>query len=236
MPQFKDLTGKQYGELTVIEMLHNYQNSRRMYCKCLGIDGKEYIVRQDALQSGSTKHIKGAAKAGKPSDLKDKVFGKLTALYPTDKRAQNASIIWHCRCECGNYVDVPANNLCRGHNTSCGCNKSSIHEKMIIRILEFYNISYIKEKSFDDCRNTEGNTKLFFDFYLPGFNTVIEYDGELHYETSKLFGGEEKLKKTIINDKIKDDYCKANNIRMLRIPYTKTNQEIKQIIKRIICP
>lgn len=236
MPRFKDLTGKQFGEFTVIEMLHNYQNSKRMYCKCLGIDGNEYIIRQDALQSGATKYIKGATKAGKPDDLTNQVFGKLTALYPTSKRARNSSIVWHCRCACGNYIDVPANNLRRGHNSSCGCNKSSIREKMIIRVLNFYNISYEKEKSFNDCRNREGNTKLFFDFYLPGFNTVIEYDGKLHYETSKCFGGEEKLQKIIMNDQIKNDYCDSHGIKMIRIPYTKTNQEIKQIIKQIICP
>ena len=38
MPQFLDLTGKTYGELTVIEMLRNYDNTGRTYCKCLGTD------------------------------------------------------------------------------------------------------------------------------------------------------------------------------------------------------
>lgn len=236
MPCFKNLVGQTFGELKVIEMLRNYQNSKRTYCRCLGPDGNEYIVRQDALQSGATKYIKGAGKTGKPNDIKGKRFGKLVTLYSTEKRASNGGIIWFCRCDCGNYTEVPENALKRGHTSSCGCNKSSIREKMIIRILNFYNISYVKEKSFDDCRNNKGNTKLFFDFYLPGFNTVIEYDGELHYEISKCFGGEEKLNNTVINDKIKDLYCKTKGITMIRIPYTKSNKEIKQIIKHIICP
>ena len=236
MPRFIDLTGEQFGELKVIEMLHNYHNSKRMYCKCLGVDNKEYIVRQDALRSGATKYVKGVCKAGKSDDLTNQVFGKLVALYPTDKRANNNNIMWHCKCECGNYVDVSSNNLKRGHNTSCGCMKSSNREKMISKILNFYHISFIKEKSFDDCKNQKGNSKLFFDFYLPGFNTVIEYDGELHYKVSNCYGGEARLEVIHINDNIKNDYCKMHNIKMIRIPYTKTNKEIKQIIKQIICP
>ena len=32
------------------------------------------------------------------TDLVGKRFGKLTALYPTEKR-YNTSVVWHCRCD-----------------------------------------------------------------------------------------------------------------------------------------
>jgi len=52
-------------------------------------------------------------------NLKGKHFGKLTVLYSTGE-IRNGSRVWHCRCECGNEIDVTARNLNRGAK-SCGC-------------------------------------------------------------------------------------------------------------------
>ena len=41
-------------------------------------------------------------------DLTGQRFGRLTALYPTNRRDYKGSVIWHCRCDCGNETDVPA--------------------------------------------------------------------------------------------------------------------------------
>lgn len=56
----------------------------------------------------------------KAMDLSGKVFGKLTVLYRTDQK-QQGSLVWHCRCECGNEIDVSARKLTTGNTRSCGC-------------------------------------------------------------------------------------------------------------------
>lgn len=46
------------------------------------------------------------------------------AISPTEKRDTNGSVIWKCKCDCGNIVDVSAKSLTAesGKNTrSCGC-------------------------------------------------------------------------------------------------------------------
>lgn len=236
MPKFKNLTGTTYGELTVIEMLRNYNNTGRTYCKCIGIDSKEYIIRQDALQSGATKYIKGATKAGKIDDIAGQRFGKLTVICPTDSRAKNSSIIWKCKCDCGRYTTSTLSNLKRHHTTSCGCVKRSKNEQMIVDYLNSNNIEYETEKSFNGCINPYNNMNLYFDFYFPNQNTVIEYDGELHYIPFEHFGGQERLRHIQELDKIKDKYCKDNNINIVRIPYTKNKKETIQIIDNVIHP
>ena len=123
MPKRKNLIGKVFDELTVIEMLYNYKNKHRTYCKCIGIDGNEYIIRQDALTSGATHTIHGACSSGKKQDVSGQRFGRLIALAPTEKRASNGEIIWDCICDCGNHTISVATNLKRGHTTSCGCAK-----------------------------------------------------------------------------------------------------------------
>ena len=136
----KNLIGNIYGELKVIEMLYNYQNKKRTYCKCIGINDteyKEYIVRQDALQSGATISTKGVCTGGKPHDLTGQRFGMLTALYPTEKRASNGGVRWHCICACGKETnpDPTMNNLTRYHTLSCGCRKNSKWEIFIQKYL-----------------------------------------------------------------------------------------------------
>ncbi len=54
-------------------------------------------------------------------DLTGQRFGRLTALYPTDKRSSSGGKVWHCRCDCGNECDVAASSLKNGHTKSCGC-------------------------------------------------------------------------------------------------------------------
>ena len=47
-------------------------------------------------------------------------FGKLTALDPTENR-YDGSVVWHCKCDCGNDAFVPLKLLTRGSVKSCGC-------------------------------------------------------------------------------------------------------------------
>jgi len=78
-----------------------------------------------------------------------------------------------------------------------------------------------REKTFEGCmgtRKVKFCRPLFFDFYIPSLNTVIEYDGEQHFRASTKFGGL-KFDTTVENDLIKNNYCKENNINLIRIPY-----------------
>ncbi|MCR6116619.1 hypothetical protein HXA31_20025 [Salipaludibacillus agaradhaerens] len=57
-------------------------------------------------------------------DLKNKKFGKLTALERCG-RTKNGSALWHCKCECGNTFKANATSLRRGETISCGCARQS---------------------------------------------------------------------------------------------------------------
>lgn len=217
---------------------YKYVNGKpRTYCKCKGVDNKEYIIRADALRTGATKHIEGAGNKSESKDISGMIFGCLTALEPTDKRASNGNIIWHCKCSCGNYIDVAISNLIRGHTRSCGHKHRSKYEDYIANYLKEKEIQYYSEYRFSDCLNSNGNNTLPFDFYLPLYNSIIEYDGPHHTEIITNWGGEEKLKKTQENDCIKNNYCREHNINILRIPcIIKTEDGIRNIIKSFLSP
>ena len=106
------------------------------------------------------------------------------------------------------------------------CNESKGENKIAI-YLDDNNIVYNRQHKFDRCMNKR---KLPFDFYLPDYNICIEYDGRHHYESIDYWGGDVKLKYTKNNDEIKNNYCKKYNIPILRIPYTMSIEEIKNVI------
>ena len=56
----------------------------------------------------------------KAIDLTGQVFGRLTAIEPTEER-RDGKIVWKCACSCGSFVFVISRNLQRGVTRSCGC-------------------------------------------------------------------------------------------------------------------
>lgn len=58
------------------------------------------------------------------SDLKGRVFGRLTVLYRVPSTARDA--VWLCRCECGAQVPVRSNKLRTGNTQSCGCYRREV--------------------------------------------------------------------------------------------------------------
>lgn len=58
-------------------------------------------------------------------DYSGQRFGKLIVVEPTEKRSSNGSVVWLCKCDCGNYTEVSAKEFRKGARTkSCGCLRS----------------------------------------------------------------------------------------------------------------
>ncbi|MCD8341346.1 MAG: hypothetical protein LUC87_04210 [Clostridiales bacterium] len=65
-----------------------------------------------------------------PKDIIGQRFRMLTALYPTEKRDRNSTVVWHCRCDCGREVDVSYEDLVYSRMISCGCRKREAEQKL----------------------------------------------------------------------------------------------------------
>lgn len=108
------------------------------------------------------------------------------------------------------------------------CNKRgrSIPEKVIASFLSYNNIFYDMQKPIVNPYNTR--TKLFFDFFIPSLNLIIEYDGEQHYinKAHSVYKSNKKY------DSYKNYWCKVYNVNFIRIDgrYIKTAIDICKII------
>jgi very-short-patch-repair endonuclease len=122
-------------------------------------------------------------------------------------------------------------------NQKQGCPKCQISkgEKIIKSFLLEHNISFIEQKRFKDCINPSTNRILPFDFFIPSLNLCIEFDGEQHFSPIERFGGLNKFKDIIHRDEIKNEYCKINNIILLRIKYNQI-KKINKILEKYVKP
>lgn len=103
--------------------------------------------------------------------------------------------------------------------TSQGIFLSSKAEKEIYKLLTFAKLPFECEKDFNESY-PNSNKPFRFDFYVDN-KYLIEYDGEQHFKPIPKYGNEEGLKRQQWRDKYKDNWCKQNNIPLIRIPYTK---------------
>lgn len=127
--------------------------------------------------------------------------------------------------KCNTIYKTPFHSF-KSYWVRCPCNTKSIGEKRIEYYLKENNINYIEQKQFDNCRN---KLPLRFDFYLPDYDLLIEFDGSFHFIAIDEFGGTKTLEDRQTSDIIKNIYCIENNKKLLRISYN----NIKTLEKRI---
>lgn len=127
----------------------------------------------------------------------------------------------------GEFYQMPQDHI-KGQGCP-KCNQSK-GEKMIEQFLIKNKINYISQKKFDNCKN---KNHLPFDFYLPDYNTCIEFNGVQHYYPIDIFGGEENLIKIKIRDGIKQKYCKENNIKLIIIKQDKKHMDLEPTYNQI---
>lgn len=300
----KDYVGQKFGHLTVVEMLYGYGSSRESYCRCICDCGNERIISSYKLRTRKTppscgcmdKYYREKQADNARKDYTGLRFGRLVVDHM--KYTRNQTTYAHCICDCGNEVDVRATELTRkdgkatqscgclqsertseanhidftnkvfqngvkvlrphhqtdrgvwewvcqcpicgkefnaipariscNHVTSCGCEKISSGERIVANILSNMEIEFETEYTFSECKDVRA---LPFDFYIPKYNTVIEYNGRQHYCPIEYFGGEEQFVKQTLHDSLKRDYCTKNNIIYIEIPYYYSYDEITETLQ-----
>lgn len=148
-------------------------------------------------------------------------FGYLEVI--SDKyNYKNASPRVLCRCICGTEKLIAISHLKgQGHSRtiSCGCSQKSAGELKIAEILDAHTVIYQEQYFFKDFSKFSAFDFALFD-KMGNLLGLIEYDGEQHYKPIKAWGGEEQFKIQQERDSRKNEYCKQQGIRLLRIPYT----------------
>lgn len=218
---FIDITGKKFGKLLVLtrEPTTGQEAMWKCQCDC----GNIVNVRGSRLRSGETQSCGCLAKKRASEihsiDLTNQRFGKLVALNKTGIVNNKGIIMWHCKCDCGKEIDVSGEYLRNGTTQSCGCLTISHGELAIENLLKQYTIQYTTEKTFPSCIFPMTKNFARFDFYIDN-KYLIEYDGIQHFKPTGGWITEDYVFQNQQRDKFKNQWCKNNNIPLIRIPYT----------------
>lgn len=179
-------------------------------------DGKTKCNKCSKKEKWSIEKIKDYIK---DNDIKVELLS--TEIINMDK-----PLIW--KCKCGNIYNCSIHHFIGAKQYRClSCAKTqSKYEHLIEEYLKEQKINYRTEYKFEDCKNIRS---LPFDFAIfdeyGNLKLLIEADGEQHYTPKHYvtFNNEEerleKFKKRQKLDNIKNQYCKDNNIKLIRIPY-----------------
>lgn len=127
----------------------------------------------------------------------------------------------------GEFLQQPSNHL-RG---SC---RQSHGEQFVTNYLKANNIIFVSQYTIEIDSTINKSGKANIDFYIPSKNLFIEYNGIQHYIEKQSFGGKIEFERQQKRDEYVRNYCKENNIRLLEIPYTKTWEEVTEILNKTI--
>ena len=180
----KDLTGEKCGNSVYLKPSRKdgYRTFWWMQCEC----GEIYEKRADHVKSlcpvCSAKQKSKKLMGQGIKDLTGQRFEYLEVLFQQQERKNNM-VIWHCRCKCGNEVDVSTSSLTSGNTKSCGClrkEKANFHSLKLNLVGErFGNLVVIEETEMRQygkvvwkCRCNCGNIVYLNTSRLKGGNDI----------------------------------------------------------------
>lgn len=114
MRKCKNLIGKRFGSLLVVEKTKDSNGKTSWVCEC--DCGNKVIISNSYLQSGNKTHC-GCKRKG---NITGQRFGRLVALEMVGNDKYGIKL-WKCKCDCGNEKIVTYTHLKRGMIKSCGC-------------------------------------------------------------------------------------------------------------------
>lgn len=121
---------------------------------------------------------------GSKQDLTGKHFGRLTAIKPVGI-ASNGSIMWKCRCDCGNQIITRSSDLNYGKPKSCGKCRPPVIEKIkqFKDTVTFEDIEQIKT-----CNSTTG----YADIYSVKKPDSVIFKVNIHVSGKRVYLGQRK--------------------------------------------
>lgn len=179
--------------------------------------GSEYYMRADnVIKSPKCAYCHGHMPKTK-TQIERTIMDLVGNEYELHNESAISGVVKLIHSECGYHWNVNISNFLQGQR--CPNCRVSKGEKTTIEVLRSAKVEYIHEHSFDDLVGVGGGL-LRFDFAILNENKnigfLLECDGEFHY--TKMYEAHD-FESQQIHDKRKNQYCKDNDIPLLRIPY-----------------
>jgi len=122
MSHLKDLTGKTFGRLKIINRVENDKGGRaRWLCECQCSNKTNKILAGKQLLNGDVISCGCINQEKRDNKLIGKTFGRWSVLERDKKSEDRAKWICKCSCDLKTIRSVREENLVSGISQSCGC-------------------------------------------------------------------------------------------------------------------
>ena len=146
MSKLIDRTGQRFGKLVVLS--RDTSNTNKVYWLCQCDCGNTKSVESYKLKTGHTTSCGCEHYKRNYHDLSGQHFGMLTVLKRVEN-SKNGKVLYRCKCDCGNVIDVYYGSLVRGNKKCCGC--VNLHIKHGKRNTRLYGVwRSMKDRCFNE--------------------------------------------------------------------------------------
>ena len=159
-----------------VDVIEKYINSKTKILHRCKQCNEEWMITPSDIMNGYGCPVCAGVKHKTHKQYIDEILNCNPNIEVIGEYVNNRTKILH-KCKKCNYTwNITPHDILRLH----GCPKcnSSSGELMISKILTDNGIKFIEQYKFDDCCDKRS---LPFDFYLPDYNILIEYQGLQHY-------------------------------------------------------
>lgn len=161
-----------------------------------------------------------------PNTENRKIFLAERGYELLDEYINNTEKVLIRHLKCGFIWKTKIDRLNKFDGTCPKCNhKMSKGERKIRQFLIDNGFQYEMEHSFV----WQSRGRMRYDFYIPKFNTIIEYNGRQHYEETNFFSN--NLEENLKRDELKKVEALNNGYNYIIIPDTYYNN-IEEILKK----
>lgn len=167
MQKFKDMIGKKFGKLLVIDISDKQDATGNLYwvCNC-DCGTKGYSVRGSNLRNGHTTSCGCIT----PAIIEiGNTYGDLTVIGRSNNQT-HSSIYWDCRCSCGSIVSIRSDLLRKGTKTYCG--DKTKHKNIIHKYIDESGKTYGKLTVLQVSRKGESG-EVYWDCVCNCGNKIV---------------------------------------------------------------
>lgn len=222
-----------------IEIVSGYEKvTSRVRCKCRVCHNEWDALIYNLIQGSGCPQCRAVRLSELMRRDKDWFDAKLAEITSEvicigDYTTTRAKARFKCM-KCGDpFIATPHNVLQGSKCPRCSISKG---EDLVLQNLIENQINYVAQKKFEGLVGV-GGRKLSYDFYLPEYNLLIEFQGRGHYEpvafaNRENLSAEEQFEKQVEHDRRKREYAENNGYKLLEISY-KEMDKIPEIIRAI---
>ena len=159
---FIDLTGKQFGEWTVLRHLEG------SYWECQCSCGKISKVHSYALRNGKSLSCGHNTESKKRENLEGKQFNEWKVI----KYVGGDHSKWLCQCSCGTLREIAAYDLKNGNTRNCGHNRKNPYNNLVgMKFGQLTVLEYVT-KGIYKCQCSCGTVKNILGCNLKSGGTI----------------------------------------------------------------